>query len=364
MNGRITQADVARQAGVHATTVSLALRNHPSLPAATREHLRALAAKMGYRPDPDLRALMAYRRGARQTKPTATLAYVTHAAARWSWKKAPAHAQFFAGATARAAQLGYSLEHFWLGEPGLTQQRMNEILVSRGISGVILASQWRDTPSVQFDWSRLCSVKIDFLPPSPVLHNVTNDQRAIIQLAMRKVSAAGYRRIGLIMPRWWDELVDLAWSAGFLAAQATLPKAHHVPMLLYDSGRDGSPPPESADFTVSKLALQTWLRRHRPEVVISHRPFLGQRFRELGVRMPGDVALVELFLEDFDGQTAGVRQNCQRVGEVAVEILASQLQQHSYGLPAFPTATLVEGTWFEGASLPGAAAPEANHHAR
>jgi LacI family transcriptional regulator len=40
------------------------------------------------------------------------------------------------------------------------------------------------------------------------------------------------------------------------------------------------------------------------------------------------------------------------VGEVAVEILVGQLQQHSYGLPALPTITMVEGTWRDGDSLP------------
>ena len=41
--------------------MSLALRNHPRLPLETRERIRSLAEKMGYRPDPFLRALVAYR---------------------------------------------------------------------------------------------------------------------------------------------------------------------------------------------------------------------------------------------------------------------------------------------------------------
>src|SRR3954469_21743111 len=35
----VTQRHVAQRAGVHQTTVSLVLRNHPSVPAATRERV-------------------------------------------------------------------------------------------------------------------------------------------------------------------------------------------------------------------------------------------------------------------------------------------------------------------------------------
>ena len=58
---RITMKDVALKIGVHTTTVSLALRNSPQLPLATRERIQTVARKMGYRQDPMLTALVAYR---------------------------------------------------------------------------------------------------------------------------------------------------------------------------------------------------------------------------------------------------------------------------------------------------------------
>ncbi len=78
MNELVTMAHVAKRAGVHVTTVSLALRNHPSLPEHTKERIRALAAEMGYRPDPSLRALMAYRKRQRHARTVEVL----HPAAR------------------------------------------------------------------------------------------------------------------------------------------------------------------------------------------------------------------------------------------------------------------------------------------
>lgn len=352
MTGRITQADIARRAGVHFTTVSLALRNHPSLPLSTRRRLQALAEEMGYRPDPNLRALVAYRQRRRPAGEAATLAYLTHWSTRWGWKDSPAHAEFHAGADLRASSLGYQLEHFWLGEKGASPRGLSRMLRSRGITGIVLASHDPASDAeLRLDWAQFCAVKIDFFPHLPRLHTVTNDQRAIIQLAVQRVAAAGYARIGFVMPRWWDRFVDQAWSAGFLAEQQNLPVRDRIPILAYTL--PPSPPsPEAGHAPVAARELKDWLVRHRPEAIISWAPFVMPPLAELGIRVPRDLAYVDIFRTDAQPATAGIRQNCRRVGELAVELLAGQLTQYSFGVPEFPTTTLVEGTWFDGASLP------------
>ncbi|HRP04381.1 MAG TPA: LacI family DNA-binding transcriptional regulator, partial [Opitutaceae bacterium] len=83
---RTTLSDVAKRAGVHVTTVSLALRNHPRLPESTRRRIQSLAKRMGYAPDPLLRALVAYRGRVIERRNVPTLAYVTNWATRWGWK--------------------------------------------------------------------------------------------------------------------------------------------------------------------------------------------------------------------------------------------------------------------------------------
>ena len=201
MNIRITMAQVAARAGVHPTTVSLALRNHPSIPLATRDRIRGIAEEMGYRPDPALNALTAYRHAKTPRREMPPLAYLTHWDTEWGWKQPHAHAAFHSGSHARAASLGYRLEHFWLGEPGMSPRRLSDILVARGITGLIVSSHLpeHDRP-LQLDWARFSAVKIDCLPREPDLHHVTNDQRAITQLAVRRILAAGSSRIGMVIP--------------------------------------------------------------------------------------------------------------------------------------------------------------------
>lgn len=351
---RVTLADIAERARVHATTVSLALRNHPRLPAETRERIQKLAKEMGYAPDPFMRALVAYRGKVMPRRNPPTLAYVTHWKTRWGWKKVAAHPDFYLGAERKAAELGFHLEHFWLGEPNLTHERLSSILTARGISGIILASHMLNVESLHFDWARFSAVKIDYYPHQPELHNVTNDQCKIIRLAMQHVMAAGYRRIGFVMHRGWDHMVDHLWTAGFLCEQQNLEPAERIPMYLFPE-----PEPVEAWFNDAGNIVEApastfdrWFKQHRPEIIISKRSFIEPRLAALGLKVPRDVAFADVFLDTFDGRTAGVRQNYQTVGELAVEILAGQLQHNKYGVPAIPTTTFVEGTWLDGASCP------------
>lgn len=352
---RITLADVAARAGVHVTTVSLALRNHPRLPPHTRARIRSLAEEMGYRPDPLLRALVAYRGHVMPRRHPPTLAYVTNWSTRWGWKKVTAHPDFYVGAERKAKELGFQVEHFWMREPDLTHRRLSDILSARGINGLIIASHMREVDgALHFDWTRFSAVKMDYFPHKPELHNVTNDQFGIIRLAMRHVMALGYRRIGFVMHRGWDHSVDHLWSAGFLCEQQNLAAAERVPILLFPE-----PEPLGAWFNESKSEVivppemfATWFGQHRPEVIISKWSFVQPRLAQLGLRVPRDVAFADVFLETFDGRTAGVRQNHHTVGELAVEILAGHLQHNKYGVPEIPTTTFVEGTWFDGASCP------------
>src|SRR5204862_3514227 len=81
-------------------------------------------------------------------------------------------------------------------------------------------------------------------------------------------------------------------------------------------------------------------------------PDMAGLLEECRLRVPQDVAYADLFLQETNRAIAGVRENCEKVGELAVEMLASQLQQNLFGLPAVATVTSVGGSWHNGESLP------------
>ncbi|MBC2607298.1 LacI family DNA-binding transcriptional regulator [Pelagicoccus albus] len=348
---RITLADIAKKAGYHPTTISMALRNHPRLPAETTKKIQALADEMGYRPDPALGALVAYRRNASPKQQAAPIAYLTYWRTEWGWKKSIPHRNFYEGAVERANQLGYKIDHFWLGKPGLSHERINEILLARGIRGLIIAShKLGEDREPRLQWDKYSSVKIDFFPTSLHVHTISNDQRAIIQLAFRKAREAGYKRIGFVLPRWWDAYVNHAWTAGFLASQLQVPEQDRVPIKIFDTEARSSVGMPVAEF-------ESWRKEHNPEVVIGYSEFVKSAFELLQIKTPEDFAYIDICPETKDSGNAGVFNNCLRVGELAVEILAGQLQQNQIGLPDYPTVTKVEGTWIDGTSLPLASNP-------
>lgn len=351
---RVTQGDIARVAGVHNTTVSLSLRNCPSIPESTRKRIQAIANELGYYPDPTLQALVAYRTGRMSNRQKDTLAYVTHWNSRWGWRALPAHDQVYLGAQKRSAELGYQLEHFWLGEPGMTARRLSSMFYHRNITGVLLASHNEGYEDLsEIEWSRLCAVKIGNFPQSPVLHCVTDDHHRMARGAVQHALEAGFKRVGLVMAPWWDDAAEQAWSNGFVAEQNRLPAEMRTPILRvsgdqedWASGRPAQP------CSSETTALTAWYQLYRPEVILGFSPIVLRQLTQIGLSVPQDVAYVDLCLEHSNSNVAGYRQNCEDVGEIAVATLIGQLQQNSIGIPRVATTVLVGGTWNEGHSLP------------
>ncbi len=348
MKTRVTQTDIGRAAGVHNTTVSLALRNSPLIPDATRERIQAVAAQLGYCPDPALSALVAYRNARRQKRQSITIGYVTNGATRWGWKEFAFQEKCYAGAKKRAADHGYNLEHFWLGEAGMSMMRLNQMLMHRGIRGVVLAAHDRGDPLPGMDWSRLSAVKIGSFPQAAALHQVTLDYAGIAGLAVQRILQAGRRRLGFVIPASWDQACGQAWSRAFAAEQALLPSRDRLPILRLL--------PMNAALAANPLPLEhtqrlaRWFDQNQPEAIVSFTPLALEHLARLRLSAPRDFAYADLCLPD-NPATAGIRQNCERVGEIAVELLATQLEQNVSGLPDVPTITAVTGTWVEGHSI-------------
>src|SRR5688500_3309706 len=59
---RPTLRMIAQRAGLSGSAVSMALRTHPRISAATRERVQRIARELGYRPDPDVAKLMNHLR--------------------------------------------------------------------------------------------------------------------------------------------------------------------------------------------------------------------------------------------------------------------------------------------------------------
>jgi LacI family transcriptional regulator len=334
-----TLQDVADRAGVHRSTVALALREDPRIPAATRQRICSFVTAMGYRPNPLVAALMQSRRSGRKVKHV-TIAYVTNYPTRYGWR--PVHharPDFFPGADARARELGYRLEHFWLAEPGMTPQRFCDILTARGISGLFTGRLPPGLHAMELLWPRFSCVSLGLTLHSPRLHRVTENHYDTAAQAMRQCLQRGYRRVGFAFTEANDspEVGD-RWLGAYLTYQRKFPARDRLPVCPGE-------PASGAQFT-------QWFERHRPDaLLVNHAPAAHRWLRPLGKEIPRDVGLVELENEPGQG-SSGVYYDPAKVGALAVEMLVGLMHRNEKGVPADPHEVLLSGEWREGRTLP------------
>src|ERR1700690_1167175 len=129
---------LAKQLGLSRTTVSEALRGLPRIQEKTAIRIREAANLAGYRPNPLASAVMSQIRRSRTQAFRGGMAAVTIDEADRPSNSARYHEALIEGARARAADLGYKLQAFLVGQEGVTVERLDSILQSRGIQGVLL----------------------------------------------------------------------------------------------------------------------------------------------------------------------------------------------------------------------------------
>ena len=343
MGSKVTLQDVARRAGVHRSTVSLALRDHPRISPEVRLRLRALAARMGYRVNPLVAVLMRSRRTGRAVKHV-TLAYVTNYPTRYGWRP-PHHDRpdYFPGASARAQELGYRLEHFWLAEPGMTPQRLGSILAARNIPGLLLGRLPPGQNELRLPWEGFAAVALGLTLFRPALHRVTEDHFAAATLALDELQARGYRRIGCVFSDVDDSpRVGEHWLGAYLCRQARSGTGAPPPFFF-------TPGPDPAQ------AFAAWFRKARPDALLAtHAAPVARWLEQAGRRAPRDVGLVALVNDHPEQGWSGVHCDPARLGSLAVDMLVGQLHRGESGLPPAPHEVLLRGIWCPGRTLAAA----------
>lgn len=338
---RITIRDIAREAGVHFTTVSRALGRHPSIPEATCQRIQQIAERLGYVPDPMMAALMSYRPRLRTPSYHGNIAWVDNYPEREGWRHHEIYRKYHDGAQARAEELGYKVEEFWLNEPGLTPRRASDILSTRNIHGLLLCPQPSVGMSIQLEWDRFSAVTYGYTLASPPLHRVASHTSFAMTELIRQVRQLGCRRLGYVIAPSLDERIFNLWSGTFLTHQMHWPRKEHIPLQALEK--------------VEESKFLKWFERYRPEVIISPDATLIDVLEKAGYRVPRDVGFASPSLVTHPRKLSGVDENSIEMGRAAMDMLAGMLHRNERGLPSIPYYLLVKGEWQRGATLPSAA---------
>lgn len=338
MNKRITQKDIAKLANVSPMTVSLALRESPLLSEKTRRHVKKIAKENGYRPDPALAALNAYRIADYTHRFQGVIAWVTAFSTPSGWRGMLQTEAYFKGACERADELGYKLEEFWIADPSINKKRATRILTSRNIRGLIIAPLPHARGEISLEWDHFSAVALGYSLIQPHLHVVMNHQFLNMMQTVQHLTELGYRQIGMTMPAANDSRVHHSYRGGFLAAQCDLPKnARKIPPALTNN--------------FDKSFFVQWFKKEKPDCVIvsaASAKSVIEWITEIGYHVPHDIGVAVATIPFGDRTLTGIDESAPLVGRLALDTVVGMIHRNDHGVPLRPSSILQEGVWISG----------------
>lgn len=235
---RPTLYDVARQAGVSHMTVSRVVRGGFRVSADTKEKVEEAIRALGYRPDPALSALAAYRerRGRRHGS---VLGYLLCDTDEYGLT-------VLAGARVEAERLGYSIEVQNLPDQVAGRQRLARIWFHRGVQGVLLGPSQSPQELEGWDWASFAPVSLGALAHHPTMNSVAMDYFDGVTKAVNWLTCQGTGRIGFAVDPALESRTGHRWLGAYAASPA---------------GTSGISP--YAGNIDDHAALRRWQRKHR-----------------------------------------------------------------------------------------------------
>ncbi len=329
--------DLARETGFHFTTVAKALRGDPRISPATIATINAAAARCGYRPDPMLSALSSYRhqRTAEFRGVIALLAPVPNQdrpGAKGPW------AQIYQDIKAHAHLRGLKTEFHDISSPGLTGQRLSQILIARGIQGLLLAPI--PNPGVYLDlaWENFYTVAIGYSVLQPSVHRACFHQARSMRLHLKQLRSLGYQRIGLMLSWNGDIRTDHNILGAYLAEQQEHPEAKRVRPFL-------------AEEAMEPAQVKAWLAAQKPDCVMTTgAPHLAM-IKGLGYSVPQDLGVSTYGWTQATPEIAGMDERWDALTSTALDLLLELMARREFGIPTYPRFALIEGVWRDGQTV-------------
>jgi LacI family transcriptional regulator len=331
----VSLKDVADRVGVSRMTISLALRGDGRISAATRERVRLAALEMGYAPNPRIGELMAETARTRHGVSGETLAFLTSEPTPDGWKE-------FDSGTYQAVELccrehGYRVAPWWIADPSQSPRRLNQILWSRGIRGIIIPNisqklfgAWGGT--LPIDWDNFQVVEIGGGLRYPPVNQVLHDHQAGLFMALDELESLGYQRIGLCLKSEDDLRTHHRWTGAY---GVWLALRRHKPSLQPLIVKELEPAP-----------FRRWVQQNRLEAVISPGILpLGK----WGFKVPASLGFASLDLWGKQAkQTSGIDQQRDKVASAAVEMMITLLRRNQKGSLDTPMRWVLGGRWVAG----------------
>lgn len=335
---RVVMKDIADKLGLHQSTVSLALRNHPRIPRETCERVQCAARELGYVPDPMLSSLIAYRKEIGRSYGANVIAFVINLNDKSEYEASHVHRRQVEGARLRASELGYKLEVFWFGRDYRDGAALEKVIRARGIRGVILGSLRKYPLQISMDWSSLSVLKIDLYPSELAFDTVVPNQLESIRLAMQHLKQDQPLRIGLAVSDRDEQQNRHLFTAGYYLGSMELPAVSAIPVYIFGSK-------EVPGSLVDKVAR--WASQHQLDVLMSNWNNLDAATERMERISGKHCRFVSVDADERTMPWGGVCQLHDVIGRVAVDQLVSKMQTFRYGFSEHPATTMIDPVWVE-----------------
>ena len=333
---------IAQLAGVSCATVSMALKNHPRISAATQKKVIAVAKQLGYSPNAGLARVMTEVRRVNPDKPIIALP------TDWNhpspWESNPFMARFYSTVTQRAEELGFQIEEFWVHPKGISPKEFGKILNARNIPGLIIPPNFTAGKKFPFDLGNLAVVTHSKIFFKSQISKVEPNSLFNTMTALREIRKLGYRRVGLLH------------LGGASALQGTLLEIESAFAYYARRGWLGTPiEPFILDgFRLEDEAVDRmlqWIKTHRPDVIFSNCPGLKVLLEQNGISVPGDIGVVCDGVIPTKENTTGIDLNSEVLDSLLVDVVVTQINCGQRGIPKVPVTMSVEGKWVKGSTV-------------
>ena len=333
------QRAIAAELGLTQATVSLALRHDPSISVATRQKVLETAERLGYRPNAYVASLMARIRTGRPVPDKGCIGVVYDHPSPEDWIREETYKAQYDGIVQKSSELGFHVESFCLRSKHSPPERLEKILYTRGITGLILQSIGEvNGQDLSLNWNRYSCAAIAYAWKLPWLDRVSSHHRHNVELAFRKLRERGYQRIGMCLHSAAWKGVDASWRAGFYLAGDEVPAGQRLQPFIGYPGETPLP------------AFKKWLKENRPDAIIS---LLGHEMfylNQLKMKVPEDMGLA-CVNRPISSEFSGVEENHAQVGAAVAELVISGILRNDYGAHPHNKLVLIDGSWVDGQTL-------------
>lgn len=345
-----TTRDIAARAGVSHSTVALALKNNPKIPAKTRERIQKVAKEMGWKPNFLVSAYQHSVATGRLSQHRETVAWLKISKANLLWEEVLGYktAQEFAD------NFGWRVDPFSLRDYGMTDESGGEeylakalsVIKSRGIRGIIIPKRSRLQLSTIQDLSK------DFIVVSlfgeqyadrqtsrkarPSVHHTINpDYFANSQRATNKLWGMGYSRIGLCLKAWTNWVTNEKVVGGYQTAICPCPR--FPPLLLQD---------ELEHQPLDKF--KQWVEEFKLDAIVCGNSEIPTWLDRLGYAVPENMGVAHFQLGPAEKLWSGIDIRFPKLIQNALQMLNFHLIQNDFGEPVISQNLECPGNWVDG----------------